>query len=134
MLIDIFSFAHNVFRSLLQCLYQSAICGKGLSLQTCGYQFTYFSYSVFRNRHFLTDYRHQQFPKFSDSIKIIFLSFRTHTQKKIFSVRILRGITVSLIIMNLVRSIVLMKSYMSLKMGHFMSKTRSNVRKTLHTL
>ena len=41
----------------------------------------------------LTDYRHQRFPKFSDGMKIVSLSFRT--QKKIFfSVRILRGITV----------------------------------------
>ena len=38
MLIDsIFSNAHNVFRSLLLGLYNSAIRGKGLSLQTCGY-------------------------------------------------------------------------------------------------
>ena len=38
MLIDsIFSYAPNVFKNFLQGLYNSAIRGKGLSLQTCRY-------------------------------------------------------------------------------------------------
>ena len=37
-----------------------------------------------RNRHFLTDYRHQRFPKFSDSMKIVSLSFRTQKKTNYF--------------------------------------------------
>ena len=44
----------------------------------------FFLYSVFSNRHFLTDCQHQQFPKFSDSMKIFFLSFRTQKKNNYF--------------------------------------------------
>ena len=37
----------------------------------------FYTVCLFRNPHFLTDYQHQQLPKFSDSMKLIFLSFGT---------------------------------------------------------